>query len=266
MIAAVVGVMEKASAMLRECRPETIITKGHQDYVSDVDLRLDDFLQKSLSALTPGIPVLSEERWVDVAAPIDDWWIVDPLDGTANFLAGIPFVGISIALVDRDGLKAAAVASPFQNMLWTAKRGQGANVNGEVLKIETPPPSLIAVSTGYCDSVQDGGAAGAWRALRRAGKFRNLGAQSLHLCGVAQGWFGAAISLEAKLWDEAGAGLILREAGGVWRSNADWGDWKDPAGMMTGCQKSVASHPDLAPLLANVLPKSPFDAGHRRTQ
>jgi myo-inositol-1(or 4)-monophosphatase len=97
------------------------------------------------------------------------------------------------------------------------------------------------------DAMMRSAATDAWSAIRGAGKIRNIGAQAIHLCGVASGWFAAALSLEAAIWDEAAAGLILREAGGVWKSTADTVDWTDPAAILAGQrQKSVACHPALA--------------------
>jgi len=91
--------------------------------------------------------------------------------------------------------------------------------------------------------------------MRAIGKIRNLGAQALHLCGVARGQFAAVASVEAQVWDEAAAELILREAGGVWRSRADAADWNDPAALMAiTTQHSLAADAATAAKLAPPLP------------
>jgi myo-inositol-1(or 4)-monophosphatase len=196
--------------------------------------------------------VLSEERATRVSGPVPAYWIVDPIDGTGNLVAGLPFVGISVALVDAAGPRVAAVASLFDATTFSAIRGggswRGTTGVGDPAPMRLPdqPSDLVVLSTGVLDALaarpQD--AAQRWPAIRAVGKIRNLGAQSLHLCGVAAGQFAAAASIEARVWDEAAGGLILREAGGHWRSAADGADWAVPAEMMSiAAQRSLACHP-----------------------
>jgi myo-inositol-1(or 4)-monophosphatase len=129
--------------------------------------------------------------------------------------------------------------------LWTAGRGRGARLDGEDLQLaDAPPGELLVLSTGFLDRLVTGGHAAIWQSLRQIGKIRNLGSQALHLCGVASGQFAAVASCEARIWDEAAAGLVVREAGGHWMSVADTVDWADPAGVMElEPQLSLAMHP-----------------------
>ena len=258
------SILSDCAALVRAAVPVSAHRKAHQDYVSDVDVRIDAHLMTALSALTPGVPILSEEREVALTAPVPEWWIVDPIDGTGNLLAGIPFVGISAALVNRDGPRVAAVAGAYQGKVWSAVRQGGAFVNGERLQIPGDASELIVASTGFLDRVQTTARGDAWAAIRRTGKVRNFGAQSLHLCGVAQGWFGAGLSVEARIWDEAAGGLIVREAGGVWHSRADFADWCDPATIMPVPQESIACHPQALATLAGIMPSTNQVATLRR--
>ena len=239
-------------------QPTRADRKAHQDYVTDVDMAVDRQLQSALAPLVPGAPVLSEERAVGSPGRCDRYWIVDPIDGTANLIAGLPFVGISVALIDGAGPCLAGVASLSEGRVCLALRGAGAFAampGGPLvpLRVPTVPPELVVLSTGLMDALMaEGGAR--WAGLRAVGKIRNLGAQSLHLCAVAEGRLAAVASIEARVWDEAAGGLIVREAGGVWRSAADGADWHDPAAMMAiRAQRSLACHPAAEAAMAAAL-------------
>ncbi|HHB81120.1 MAG TPA: inositol monophosphatase family protein [Aliiroseovarius sp.] len=250
------AVMREAMQLARQVPPEQAHKKAHQDYVTEVDMKLDRFLETELGALTPGCPVLSEERAVTHAGSLERYWIVDPIDGTLNMMSGLPFYGIAAALVDRDGPQLAAVAAVAQDEVLIAERNQGAWLNGQPLRLPKTPPLLIVLSTGLLDHLmQDDNAQ--WEGIRAIGKIRNLGAQALHLCGVARGQFAAVASVEARVWDEAAAGLILREAGGIWQSRADRADWTDPTALMAITkQYSVAADPASAAALVPLLPEA----------
>ena len=248
LLTALRAVMQEAMGLARAMQPTRSERKAHQDHVTDVDMALDRHLQEVLAPLVPGAPVLSEERAVAVAGACPVYWIVDPIDGTANLIAGLPFVGIAVALVDAAGPRLAAVASLGEGVIYLARRGGGAlrvaaDGAATVLRLPPAPPELLVLSTGLLDRLMaEGGAR--WQGLRAVGKIRNLGAQSLHLCGVADGRFAAVASVEARVWDEAAGGLILREAGGLWRSAVDGADWCQPAAIMDiKQQRSLACHP-----------------------
>lgn len=241
-------VMDGAMRLAQSMQPTRSERKAHQDHVTDVDMALDAHLQRELAVLVPDAPVLSEERAVGIAGACKTYWIVDPIDGTANLIAGLPFVGIAVALVDADGPRLAAVAALGEGTIYMAERGGGASrvgADGTVTALRLAPaaPELLVLSTGLLDQLMSEGGA-RWSQLRAVGKIRNLGAQSLHLCGVADGRFAAVASIEARVWDEAAGGLILREAGGLWRSVVDKADWTQPRAIMDiRQQRSLACHP-----------------------
>jgi myo-inositol-1(or 4)-monophosphatase len=237
------GVLREAGALAT--RPARAEAKAHQDWVTDVDLAVDAFLEDALGRLLPGVPVLSEERAAREDGPCDAWWVVDPIDGTGNLIAGLPFVGISVALSGGAGPRLAAVLGLPGGPLYEARRGGGARRDGVPLRLPAAPSALVGLSTGLLDALVEAPDAFArWKALRSVGKIRNLGAQSLQLCAVAEGALAAAASIEARVWDEAAGGLVLREAGALWRSAADEADWSRPAALMaSGPQRSLACHP-----------------------
>ena len=253
LLADVTAILAEAVTLANRARPTDASKKAHQEYVTDVDLAVDGFLEQRLGALIPDCPVLSEERAVTVPGALPRYWIVDPIDGTMNLLAGLPFVGICVALADSTGPQLAAVASLSDGAIYSAIRGQGAFRNGQSLRLTAPPGDLIVLSTGLLDLLVADHAP-AYTALRRIGKIRNLGAQALHLCGVAAGQFAAVASLEARLWDEAAGGLILREAGGHWQATSDHADWAQPQAMMAiRQQRSIAAHPAVLDAMRDAL-------------
>jgi myo-inositol-1(or 4)-monophosphatase len=253
LLSAVEQILRDAMALARHATLAETTRKAHQDFVTNIDLETDRFLEARLNACLPGCPVLSEERAVHRNMALEQYWIVDPIDGTLNMMSGLPFYGIAVALVDAHGPRLAAVGAVEQDELYTAVRGGGARKNGLPLGLSGPTSQLIVVSTGLLDRlVAD--YPGAYSALRTIGKFRNFGAQALHICAVAQGSIAGVASLEARIWDEAAAGLILREAGGIWTSRADTMDWRVPAALMAVSeQRSIAAHPEMAARLADVL-------------
>lgn len=246
-------VVRQAMEMARAMSPQQTQRKAHQDFVTDIDLEVDRFLEAALGALIADCPVLSEERAVQHRAALAQYWIVDPIDGTLNMMSGLPFYGVSVALVDARGPKLAVVGAVAQDELYSAIRGAGAWKDGAAMRLTGGAPDLIVLSTGLLDRLV-GRHPEIYRALRKVGKIRNLGAQALHICGVAQGSFAGVASLEARIWDEVAAGLITREAGGVWRSRADRQDWTRPAALMEVTeQRSIAAHPDVAAHLQRLL-------------
>ena len=217
------------------------------------DRRAHEHLVARLADLRPGDAVLSEEGSDDrVRLASDRVWIIDPLDGTANLIAGLPFYAVAIALIDNLGPRFAAVASCTDGNVWIASRGQGASLNGQPIHLpDTPQSELIVLSTGLLDRLQS--FPDAYKSVRSVGKIRNLGSQALHLCSAASGRFAAVASKEARVWDEAAGGLIVREAGGVWHSAADGADWTRPGALMEMEQNSVAGHPASSDAMVRVL-------------
>ena len=208
-------------------RPSEQTKKAHQDYVTDVDLALDAHLNAALTNLTPDVPVLSEER--EITALPDRFWMVDPIDGTANLISGIPFVGIAVALIENGETTLAGVADIHHGAIYSAQKSQGAYHNDTRLEPAQAPTELIGVSSGvlsYADIA----------ALRSFGKIRNLGSQALQLCMVASGQLGANLSYEAKLWDDVAGALIAREAGMHYKAH--------PEGPLADDnQRSICCHP-----------------------
>ena len=101
------------------------------DWVTDTDRTLERHTRRVLTAEFPGIPVVGEEFGADVGAAESEYrWVVDPVDGTANYVAGMPWCAYSLALMDADGPVVGVVADPYRGQIYAAARGRGARANG----------------------------------------------------------------------------------------------------------------------------------------
>lgn len=215
-------------------RPTEQTAKGHQDFVTDIDLAVDRALSAALTEVTPDVPVLSEER--EITALPERYWMIDPIDGTSNLIAGLPFVGIAVALIHEGEPILSAVADIMGGTVYSAELGQGAFRDDTRLDVAESPAELIGVTSGVLElTCQD---PALFADLRKLGRIRNLGSQALQLCSVANGALGANISREAKLWDDIAASLIAREAGYFYQAL--------PTGPNAGDdQHSICCHPAL---------------------
>jgi myo-inositol-1(or 4)-monophosphatase len=190
--------------------------KGPGDWVSDTDTASERAVREILTAAAPGIPVVGEEEGGERAARS---WLVDPLDGTANFLHGFPVVGVSVALVDDGRPVVGVVHAPMLGDLYTAVEGGGAWHNGEPIAVSTLPVIEAICATGFPFRKKrerlDEYLPVFERALRTFEDLRRAGAAALDLAwtaaGVLDGYFEQALGP----WDVAAGALLVREAGGV---------------------------------------------------
>lgn len=219
-IFALQSLLAELSALPRNTRPLTIDRKSVQDFVTDIDLMLEIQLRKGLETLFPGVSVLGEESICDgQLIPDGEVFLVDPLDGTGNWIAGLPFAAISVALLKDGQTVLAGVADIFGGTIYGAAVGLGAWRDETLLNPRPSPVPLIALSTGLLGDLINHPQA--FSAMRDIGKLRNLGAQALHLCYVADGKLSLAASTEARLWDDAAGRLIVKEAGAEYFSGTE---------------------------------------------
>jgi myo-inositol-1(or 4)-monophosphatase len=176
-------------------------------------------LFKRLHAIAP-YPMLGEE--MGEAEQHDVWklgsagfWCVDPIDGTSNFVNGLPFFAVSIALI-RDGRSVLGVVyDPHSDEVFYATEGGGAFVNGEALPLKLPPDSLNRCMAGIDLKRIDRVLAGSLAREHPFASQRNLGASTLDWCYVAAGRLHIYLHGGQKMWDYAAGWLILKEAGGA---------------------------------------------------
>ena len=228
--------MLKTSLPLEQ-KADELQQKGHLDFVTNLDLALDQFITKAIADLFPDDEVVSEERWSTQAETAERLWVIDPLDGTSNAVSALPFYSASIAQIDGAGLRFGLVIDWLHQEIFYAERGQGAFLNGSAISTGHNPASFLGISTGFLRAHGD-----KLDGLGEKVKFRLLGSQALHLCYVACGRLRGAINLESKVWDDLAGALIVEEAGGFYKSLADfelerpalWGGQFQSAGLALG--------------------------------
>ncbi|MFW8637107.1 inositol monophosphatase family protein [Cribrihabitans pelagius] len=181
------------------------------DLVTSIDLAMQARLEQELAALLPGSAVAGEEGFAAITGD-GPCWLVDPLDGTVNFVAGLPAYGVAVVLLAAGEPVLAAVYDVPQKDLYSAVAGHGAFLNGAPLQPRAHKARLAVVSSGLLKDLA-ARAPGALGELLGAFKLRNFGSQALHLCYAAAGRVSLVASREAKGWDDMAGALIAREAG-----------------------------------------------------
>jgi len=207
--------------------------KGPGDYVTEVDRRSERVISEVLSRATPDVPVVGEEGG---GAAADRRWVVDPLDGTTNFLHRFPAVGVSIALIDRGRPVVGVVHAPFLGETYVGARGLGArrilrDGSEEWLRVSDRSVERAVVGTGFPFRRKDllpRYLATMERALDRFEDLRRPGAAALDLAWVAAGVFDGFFELALQAWDVAAGALLIEESGGV------VSDWEGGAAYLSG--------------------------------
>ena len=189
-----------------------------RDVVTAYDKRVQELLIERLSAAVPGARFFCEEndRHDDLHA--EHVFIIDPIDGTMNFVRGFHHSCISIAYMRRGALHAAAICNPYVNELFTAVKGEGAFLNGRPIHAseEALGETLVCCGTApYDTGLADRSFALMKKAFLKGLDIRREGAAALDLCTAAAGRAGVFFELGLSLWDYAAGKLIVEEAGGV---------------------------------------------------
>jgi myo-inositol-1(or 4)-monophosphatase len=229
--------------------------KGPGDFVSQADIRAEQSIREDLEKARPGYGMLMEESG---ASGTEKWtwrWVVDPLDGTTNFLHGIPHWAISIALERRlpDGeteVAAGVVYSPVNNEMFWAEKGVGAYVNDKRLRVSARRELKDAVfATGVPFAATSGANRLAFARtlstlMPQIAGVRRFGAAALDLAWVAAGRYDGYWEMGIKPWDIAAGMLIVREAGGY---------ATDSEGKDVIANTVVAANPHMHPKLLEVV-------------
>ncbi len=192
--------------------------KGPADLVTDADLASQEAVRSVVSAAFPDHNLLSEEEPYLPGGNSEYRWIVDPLDGTTNYVHQVPQYAVSIALEYRDEVICGTVYDPSSDECFSAERGCGAYLNGKRLKtsgIQHLSQALVAVSFAAkvrrdAPIIKD-----FVEVLMRAQAIRRTGSAAINLAYVAAGRFDAYWAKETKAWDVAAGILLVREAGGT---------------------------------------------------
>jgi myo-inositol-1(or 4)-monophosphatase len=223
---AVINVMAKAAeragrALVRdfgEVEQLQVSRKGPADFVSNADRKAEKMVREDLAKARPGYGFLMEETGEVEGSDKTHRWIIDPLDGTTNFLHGLPHFAISIALEREGEIVAGVVYEPIRDELFWAEKGVGAFVNHQRLRVSARrnlADALIATGIPFKGHGDMGTFLVQLQAMMgQVAGIRRWGAASLDLAYVAAGRFDGFWERDLKPWDLAAGSLLVTEAGG----------------------------------------------------
>ncbi len=233
-----------------------IARKQRNDFVTEVDQAAEAAIIETLRGAYPGHAILAEESGHapgQQAAPVEKAehvWIIDPLDGTTNFIHGMPQYAISIALAQRGVVTQGLVYDPNRDELFTATRGRGAFLNNRRIRVSNRPRlDQALVGTGFPQSRLDNldDYMTLFRMLiERTGGVRRPGAASLDLAYAACGRYDGFFEIGLSPWDVAAGSLLVSEAGGL------VGDFEGDSNYLFG-QRIVAGNPKVFAALIQLI-------------
>ena len=250
MLQEVINIVKEASALMVSDHFTVMQKDGLENLVTSSDLAVQHFLTERLAALLPGCGFLCEEE--DFRDLEEEYvWIIDPIDGTANYSRGIADCCISVALARKGALQLGIVYSPGRGELYSAELGKGAQCNGHSIHVSDRPfaNGILCSALGlYCkeyaktcsDIIQD--------IYSQSNDIRRWGSAALELCLLASGVIELFFEIRLQPWDYAAAMLVLHEAGG---RIAGWNGL--PPSLVKPSLVIAANRPDsLGALLATV--------------
>lgn len=221
LLEAVIQAAKQAGAFIREQRlafdQKNVVQKGLNDLVSYVDLESEKMLVKELSKLLPGSGFITEENTASGLAEYN--WIIDPLDGTTNFVHGIPCFAVSIALEQRSSIVLGVVYEVNRDECFSAMAGGGARLNGKSIHVSdrrSLSESLIATGFPIFNfSRQEAYLEVLKQLMQQTRGIRRIGSAASDLCYLACGRVDAFFEYNLNAWDVAAGALIVQEAGGL---------------------------------------------------
>ncbi len=195
-------------------------TKAPNDFVTEVDHAAEAAVIDILLGAYPGHGILAEESGSTRGAAASEYvWIIDPLDGTTNFIHGLPTYAVSIALAFRNQVQQAVVYDPARNDLFFASKGRGAFLNDKRLRVSKRTRLADGlIGTGF--PFRKGDAFARYMKMletmmQSCAGIRRPGAAALDLCYVAAGWYDGFFESGLSPWDVAAGSLLVTEAGGL---------------------------------------------------
>ena len=197
-----------------------VSTKAPNDFVTEVDHAAEAAIIDTLLGAYPGHGILAEESGTSRGARDSEYvWIIDPLDGTTNFIHGLPTYAVSIGLAFRNQIQQAVVYDPARNDLFYATKGRGAYLNDKRLRVSRRSRMADAlIGTGFPFRKGDDLARYLHMmetVMKVCAGMRRPGAAALDLCYVAAGWYDGFFETGLSPWDVAAGSLLVTEAGGL---------------------------------------------------
>jgi myo-inositol-1(or 4)-monophosphatase len=216
-----VAAVDLAAEILRSCEPAVVMSKGDRDMVSDVDIEIERAVRAYLRSHSPEVGFLGEEEG-NAHCGGGPFWVLDPVDGTANFVKGIPLYAVSLALVNGAEPVLGVIDVPADGCRYTAAAGRGAWCGDA--RIGVRPAARLADAVVTVGDYAVGEQAAARNQVRlavtgrlaaRVQRVRMLGSAAIDLAWLAHGRTDAAVIFGNKPWDTAAGVILVREAGGL---------------------------------------------------
>jgi len=199
---------EKASKLLirdfGEIEKLQVSKKGPADFVSNADIKAEKIIIEELKKAKPNYSILSEENGYDEQKDKKNTWIIDPIDGTINFLHGIPHFAISIALKSNDEIISGLIFDPIKNEMFYAEKNNGAFLNNHRIKVSKKNQinDCLFATGGKTNNEPDV-------------SYRKSGCAALDMAYVACGRYDGYFQNDLNLWDIAAGIILVKEAGGL---------------------------------------------------
>jgi myo-inositol-1(or 4)-monophosphatase len=199
---------EKASKILirdfGEIEKLQVSKKGPTDFVTNSDLKAEKIIIEELKKAKPNYSIISEESGTEKNKDKNNTWIIDPIDGTVNFLHGVPHFAISIALKSNDEIISGLIFDPIKNEMFYAEKNNGAFFNNQRIRVSKKNEinSCLFVTGGRTKNEPDF-------------QYRKSGCASLDMAYVASGRYDGYFQDNLNLWDIAAGIVLVQEAGGV---------------------------------------------------
>ena len=198
---------EKASKILirdfGELENLQVSKKGPKDFVTNADIKAEKIIIEELKKARPNYSIISEENGLEKNKDESNFWIIDPIDGTTNFLHGVPHFAISIALQSNNEIVCGLIYDPIKDELFYAEKNHGAYFNNQRIRVSKKrdiDECLFAVGKGKYNSDLI---------------YRRSGSAALDMAYVASGRFDGYFQNNLNLWDIAAGIIIVKEAGGI---------------------------------------------------
>ncbi|MDG1462543.1 MAG: inositol monophosphatase family protein [Gammaproteobacteria bacterium] len=217
-------------------------SKARNEFVTQIDQSAEAAIIELVQQRYPDHAFLGEESGVSGKKDADHVWIIDPIDGTTNFIHGYPQYCVSIGVKVKGRLAVGVVYDPISQELFSATRGSGATLDGRRIRVSNRRDldgALVATEFPFRSNA-------AWLetnlniyrdVMTQAGGIRHPGSAALSLCYLAAGRLDAAWMISLKPWDIAAGVVILRESGGLVSSIADDGDYMESGNLVAGSPK-----------------------------
>ena len=220
---------EKASKRLirdfGEVEKLQVSKKGPADFVTNADIKAEKIIIEELKKAKPNYSILSEENGLEKNKDKDNFWIIDPIDGTINFLHGIPHFAISIALMSKKEIISGIIYDPIKDELFYAEKNNGAFLNNQRIRV-SKKNNLNECLFAFGSKIQ----------IEANLNCRNSGCAALDMAYVANGRYDGYFQKNLNLWDIAAGIILINEAGGI-IDNIDLSNKKNV--------KVLASNPDI---------------------